>query len=104
MFAVIATGGKQYRVSEGDILKIEKLDVAEGASVTFDSILAVGNQDDTKIGTPTVEGASVTAEVIRQARSRKIMVFKFRRRQNSKRRNGHRQHFTELKITNINAG
>ena len=104
MFATIATGGKQYNVRVGDSLRIEKLTASQGDSITFDQVLCVGDEKGTKIGQPLVSGASVQAEVVAQARARKVMVFKFRRRQNSKRRNGHRQHYTEIKITDINAG
>ncbi len=99
MFAIIKTGGKQYRVTEGDLLQVEKLEGEEGGSVTFDQVLAAGD----KIGTPLVEGASVTAEIVDQGRGRKVIVFKKRRRQNSRRKNGHRQFITTVKITAINA-
>ncbi len=99
MFAIIKTGGKQYRVTEGDLLQVEKLEGEEGGSVTFDQVLAAGD----KIGAPLVEGASVTAEIVDQGRGRKVIVFKKRRRQNSRRKNGHRQFITTVKITAINA-
>lgn len=99
MFAIIKTGGKQYRVTEGDLLQVEKLEGEEGGSVTFDQVLAAGD----KIGAPLVEGASVTAEIVDQGRGRKVIVFKKRRRQNSRRKNGHRQYITTVKITAINA-
>ncbi|WP_150496059.1 50S ribosomal protein L21 [Roseibium aquae] len=104
MFAVIKTGGKQYKVAENDILKVEKLDAEAGSTVTFDEVLMVGTGADTAIGAPTVEGASVVAEVVDQGRNRKIIVFKKRRRQNSRRRNGHRQAYTMVKVTDILTG
>ncbi|HZJ94097.1 MAG TPA: 50S ribosomal protein L21 [Thiopseudomonas sp.] len=103
MYAVIVTGGKQYKVAEGDFLKIEKLDVGAGEAVTFDRVLLVGNGDDVKIGAPVVEGAKVTAEVTAQGRHDKVNIIKFRRRKHSMTRQGHRQWFTEVKITGIQA-
>lgn len=104
MFAVIKTGGKQYTVAADDLVKVEKLDAEAGSTVTFDEVLMVGNGTDTTVGAPTVEGASVVAEVVDQGRGRKIIVFKKRRRQNSRRRNGHRQSFTLVKVTDILTG
>jgi len=104
MFAVIKTGGKQYTVAADDLLKVEKLDAEAGSTVTFDEVLMVGNGTDTTIGAPLVDGASVVAEVVDQGRNRKIIVFKKRRRQNSRRRNGHRQAFTLVKVTDILTG
>ena len=101
MFAVIKTGGKQYTVAQDDLIKIEKLDGEPGETVTFDEVLMVGGGTDTMIGAPRVDGASVVGEVVDQARTRTIIVFKKRRRQNSRRRNGHRQSFTLVKITDI---
>jgi len=101
MFAVIKTGGKQYRVAQDDVIKIEKLAGEAGDTVTFDDVLMVGGETDTMIGAPTVEGASVVGEVVEQGRTRKIIIFKKRRRQNSRRRNGHRQSLTEVRITEI---
>lgn len=103
MYAVIVTGGKQYKVAEGEFLKIEKLDVATGESIAFEQVLLVGNGDDIKIGAPVVEGAKVTAEVIAQGRHDKIRIIKFRRRKHHMKRQGHRQCFTEIKITGIQA-
>jgi len=103
MYAVIVTGGKQYKVAEGDFLKIEKLDVGTGDAVTFDRVLLVGNGDDVKIGAPVVDGAKVTAEVTAQGRHDKANIIKFRRRKHSMTRQGHRQWFTEVKITGIQA-
>jgi len=104
MFAVIKTGGKQYKVAADELLRVEKLDAEAGSTVTFDEVLMVGTETDTTIGAPTVEGASVVAEVVDQGRNRKIIIFKKRRRQNSRRRNGHRQAFTLIKVTDILTG
>ena len=103
MFAVIRTGGKQYRVTPNAILKIEKLEAEPGSTVTFNDVLAVGGEGGLTLGGPTVPGASVTATVIAQDRLDKIIIFKKRRRQNSRRKNGHRQHVTVLRISQINA-
>jgi large subunit ribosomal protein L21 len=103
MFAVIRTGGKQYRVSPNALLKVEKLDAEAGGTVTFTDVLAVGVDGNLTIGSPVVADASVTATVIAQDRLDKIIIFKKRRRQNSRRRNGHRQHVTVLRIGGINA-
>ena len=100
MYAVIKTGGKQYRVSEGQKLRVEKLNGNAGDKVTFDEVLLVGG-DSPKIGQPLVKGAAVQAEITGQDRGKKIVVFKFRRRKNYRRKNGHRQPYTELKITGI---
>tara|TARA_Y100000815_G_C13156406_1_gene429981 strand:+ start:341 stop:670 length:330 start_codon:yes stop_codon:yes gene_type:complete len=104
MFAVIKTGGKQYRVNAEDTLRIEKLDAEAGATVEFSDVLVVGEGADAKIGAPFVKGAVVKAEVVEQTRNRKVIAFKKRRRQNSKRSRGHRQHVTVVKITDIVAG
>ena len=100
MFAVIQTGGKQYRVAQGDRLRVEKLPGDVGAAVTFDKVLLVGG-DSVKVGTPLVTGAKVSAEIVAQGRDKKIIVFKFRRRKNYRRKQGHRQPFTEQKITGV---
>lgn len=102
MYAVIKTGGKQYRVSEGQRLRVERIDGSPGQAVTFDQVLLVGG-DSLKIGQPTVAGASVTAEIVAHDRDKKIIVFKLRRRKNYRRKTGHRQPYTELKITGITA-
>ncbi len=102
MYAVIRTGGKQYRVSQDDVIRIEKIDAERGAEVNFE-VLALGEGDNLQIGTPVIESASVQAKVLRQARDRKILVGKFRRRKNYRRKNGHRQAFTEIKISSIQA-
>ncbi len=103
MFAVIRTGGKQYRVTPDAVLKVEKLDAEPGATVTFTDVLALGEAGNLTLGAPVVAGASVTATVIAQDRLDKIIIFKKRRRQNSRRRNGHRQHVTVLRIGAIRA-
>ena len=103
MYAVIVTGGKQYRVEEGQTLKVEKIETATGESVQLDKVLLVGNGDDVKIGQPVVEGAKVTAEVVAHGRHKKVKIIKFRRRKHSMKQMGHRQWFTELKITSITA-
>jgi len=103
MYAVIVTGGKQYKVAEGEFLEVEKLEVATGESVTFDRVLLVGNGDDVKIGAPVVDGAKVVAEVVSQGRHDKVTIIKFRRRKHHMKRQGHRQWFTEIKITGIQA-
>jgi len=100
MFAVIQTGGKQYRVAQGDRLRVEKLPGDVGAAVTFDKVLLVGGES-VKVGKPHVSGAKVSAEIVAQGRDKKIIVFKFRRRKNFRRKNGHRQPYTELKITGV---
>ena len=101
MFAVIKTGGKQYRVVANDVLTIEKLEAEAGATIEFTEILIVGVGADATIGAPFVAGAKVTAEVVEQMRGKKVIAFKKRRRQNSKRSRGHRQHHTVVRITDI---
>lgn len=101
MYAVIKTGGKQYRVEKDDIIEVELLDAEIGSSITLDEVLLVGNEGKSKIGAPVVSGASVTANVLNQKKGDKIIVFKKKRRQNYRRKNGHRQHITVLKITDI---
>ena len=103
MYAVIKAGGKQYRVSEGDVLRVEKMEAEAGATVEFDQVLMVGG-DDVKLGSPTLEGGRVSAEVMSHGRGRKIDVVKFKRRQGYHRKHGHRQHYTEVKVTGIQAG
>jgi large subunit ribosomal protein L21 len=101
MYAVIVSGGKQHRVKEGETLKLEKLEVETGGSVEFDRVLLVANGDDVKVGAPVVEGAKVTAEVVNHGRHDKVNIIKFRRRKHHMKRQGHRQWFTEVKITGI---
>lgn len=101
MYAVFSTGGKQYRASEGDILRVEKLDVEKGATLELDHVLMVGEGDDVRIGSPIVDGGKVTAEVIDHGRGEKIRIIKFRRRKHHMKQMGHRQYYTEIKITGI---
>jgi large subunit ribosomal protein L21 len=103
MFAVIRTGGKQYRVTPDAVLKVEKLQAEAGETVTFTDVLAVGGDGALKLGSPVLAGASVTATVIAQDRLAKVIIFKKRRRQNSRRKNGHRQCVTVLRVASINA-
>ncbi|WP_337437714.1 50S ribosomal protein L21 [Acidaminococcus fermentans] len=103
MYAIIRTGGKQYRVSEGDVLNVEKLNVEEGQEVVFDEVLTVVNDGDVKVGAPTVAGAKVTAKVVKQGKADKIFVFKYRAKSNYRKRQGHRQPFTQVEITSIEA-
>ena len=103
MHAIIETGGKQYKVAEGDVLYIEKLNAEAGESVTFDKVLAVLNGDSATIGAPVVEGASVTANVVKNGKGKKVLVFKYKPKKNYRRRQGHRQPYTKVEITKINA-
>ena len=102
MYAVIATGGKQYKVSEGDVIRVEKLGVNVGESYTFDQVLIV-NDGEMKIGNPTVEGAVVKASVVSEGRDKKVIVYRYKRKSGYHKKNGHRQSYTELKIEKINA-
>ena len=101
MYAVIKSGGKQHRVVEGETLKLEKIELATGDTVNFDEVLLVGEGENVKIGAPIVEGAKVTAEVIAQGRHKKVNIIKFKRRKHHMKRAGHRQWYTEVKITGI---
>jgi len=101
MYAVFRSGGKQYRAAKGDVLRLEKIDADEGASVEFDEVLLVGDGKDVKVGTPLLDGTSVSGKVLSQGKSRKVPVVKFRRRQNYLRQGSHRQFFTEVEITAI---
>jgi large subunit ribosomal protein L21 len=101
MYAVFRTGGKQYRASEGDRLRVERLDAAEGATVAFDEVLLMGEGADVNVGNPLVPGGRVEAKVTEQGRGKKVVVLKFKRRTNYKRVKGHRQHFTEVEVTSI---
>ena len=103
MFAVFESGGKQHRVSEGDVVRLERMSGEPGQSVEFDRVLMVSEGDDVTVGTPYVEGGKVTAEVVDQGRADKVRVIKFKRRKNYLRRAGHRQQYTEVRITGINA-
>ena len=102
MYAIIATGGKQYKVAEGDIITIEKLGIEAGEKVTFDQVLAVSG-DDLKIGNPTVDGATVDATVVKEGRGKKVIVYKYKRKTGYHKKNGHRQSYTQVKIEKINA-
>ncbi len=102
MYAIIATGGKQYKVAEGDIIRVEKLGVAEGETVTFDQVLAVNN-GELVVGTPNVAGATVTATALKDGKAKKVIVYKYKRKSGYHKKNGHRQAFTQVKIEKINA-
>ena len=104
MYAVFRSGGKQYRAAKGDVLRVEKLDAAEGATVKFDEVLLVGEGSDIKVGHPILTGSTVSGKVVRQGKSRKVPVVKFKRRQNYLRQGSHRQFFTEVEITDISGG
>lgn len=103
MYAVVKTGGKQYTISEGDVFNVENLDGEVGSTLELSDVVAIGSGDDLKIGTPFVEGASVSAEVVEHGRDKKIIVFKKKRRKGYKKKQGHRQGFTSLKVTAIKA-
>ena len=103
MYAVIVTGGKQYKVAEGDVLFIEKLEVEKGAAVTFDQVLMAGDGENVKVGTPVVDGATVEAKVVKNGKAKKIYVYKMKRKKNYRRKKGHRQPYTKVEITKINA-
>ena len=102
MYAIIATGGKQYKVAEGDIIKVEKLGVAEGEKVTFDQVLAISD-DKLTVGDPVVKNATVTASVVSEGKHKKVIVYKYKRKTGYHKKNGHRQAYTEVKIEKINA-
>lgn len=101
MYAVFRAGGKQYRAAKGDILRLEKIDADEGATVKFDEVLLVGEGSDVKVGSPLLSGGSVSGKVLKQGKSKKVSVVKFKRRQNYLRQGTHRQFFTEVEITSI---
>ena len=103
MYAIIETGGKQYKVSEGDVVFIEKLDVAEGEQVTFDKVLVLADGENVTVGAPAVAGASVTGKVEKQGKAKKIYVFKMKRKKNERKKKGHRQPFTKVTIEKFNA-
>ncbi len=103
MYAIIETGGKQYRVQEGDVLFIEKLNVAEGETVEFDNVLAVSNGTELTVGAPVVEGAKVSATVEKNGKARKVIIFKYKAKKDYRKKQGHRQPFTKVKIEKINA-
>ncbi|MDD5866536.1 50S ribosomal protein L21 [Lachnospiraceae bacterium YH-ros2228] len=102
MYAVIQTGGKQYKVSEGDIINVEKLNVEEGQKVNFDQVLLVGG-DEMKVGNPVVSGATVEGSVLRNGKAKKVIVYKYKPKTGYHKKNGHRQAFTQVKIEKINA-
>ena len=104
MFAVVKTGGKQYRVSEGDRLRIETIEAEAGSSVQLEDVLMIGEGDNVNVGTPTISNASVTVKVLDHGRAKKVKILKFRRRKHHMKRMGHRQNYTEVEITGINAG
>ena len=104
MYAVIATGGKQYRVTKDGVLRVEKLDAEPGATVEFDEVLLVGEGADVKVGTPTLKGGKVLATVVRHGKGTKVSIVKFKRRAHYLRQKTHRQTFTEVKVTDIRAG
>lgn len=101
MYAVIATGGKQYRVAKGDVIKVEKLPLDAGSEVQFDQVLMVGQGADVTVGAPYIEGGKVSGKVVAQERGDKIMVIKFRRRKHYRKQMGHRQYYTKVEITGI---
>ena len=103
MYAIIKTGGKQYRVSEGDVITIEKFDVAAEGTVSFDEVVTVVKDGDVKVGTPLVDGAKVTGTVLEHGKAKKILVFKYKAKSNYRRRQGHRQPFTKVRIEKIEA-
>ena len=103
MHAIIETGGKQYKVAEGDTLYIEKLNAEAGDTVTFDKVLAVIDGEKATFGAPAVKGASVTANVVKNGKGRKVLVFKYKPKKNYRRRQGHRQPYTKVEITKVNA-
>ncbi len=102
MYAIIATGGKQYKVAEGDIIRVEKLGKEAGSAITFDRVLAVNN-GSLVVGNPTVANATVSASVVKEGKSKKVIVYKYKRKTGYHKKNGHRQMYTEVKIDKINA-
>jgi large subunit ribosomal protein L21 len=103
MYAVIATGGKQYKVTKGETLRVEKLDGEEGSTIKLDNVLMVADGDKVDVGTPTLEKASVTAKITAHGRGDKVEIIKFRRRKHSRSQAGHRQSYTEIEVTDIKA-
>lgn len=101
MYAVIRTGGKQYRVAQGDVVKVEKLEGDAGTELTFEDVLLVGDDEQTRIGTPVIEGAQVKGTIVEQGRDKKLLIFKFRRRKGYKLKKGHRQSITRVRIDEI---
>ena len=103
MYAVIETGGKQYRVQEGDVVSVEKLGLIEGEGYTFDKVMMVSGEDGVKVGNPYVEGVTVEATTIKEGRGKKVVIYKYKSKKGYHKKNGHRQSYTMLKITKINA-
>ncbi len=103
MYAIIKTGGKQYMVNEGDVLMVEKLDVESGAKVMFEEVLAVGNNGELQVGNPVVAGAKVEATVVENGKTKKVIVFKYKPKKDYRKKQGHRQPFTKVRIEKINA-
>ena len=103
-FAIVQAGGKQYRVSAGDTIRVESLPADQGDTVTLDEVLMISHDGDMIVGTPTIEGASVDAEVVAKGKDKKIVILKFKAKTRYRRKNGHRQHFTDLRVTNISSG
>lgn len=103
MYAIIETGGKQYKVESGDVIYIEKLDVEENADVTFDKVVAIGADDGIKVGAPYVDGATVSAKAVKNGKGKKVIVFTYKSKKNEKRKKGHRQPYTKVEIAAINA-
>ncbi len=103
MYAVISTGGKQYKLAQGDVCRFEKLDAEEGATVDFDKVLMTADGDNINIGTPFVDGGKVTATVKSHGRAKKVEIMKFRRRKHHQKKTGHRQYYTEIEVTGISA-
>ncbi len=103
MYAVISTGGKQYKLAQGDVCRVEKLDAEEGATVEIDKVLMIADGDNINIGTPYVDGGKVTATVKSHGRAKKVEIMKFRRRKHHQKRTGHRQYYTEIEVTAISA-
>lgn len=101
MYAIISSGGKQYKVEQGDILRVEKLEAAVGSEIVLDRVLMVADDDDIKIGQPVLEGVAVNGTVVEQGKARKILVFKYKRRKRFQKKQGHRQQFTAIKINSI---
>ena len=103
MYAIVKTGGKQYKVAQGDVLFVEKLEANEGDVVTLDQVLAVAGENGLTVGSPVVEGATVTAKVVAQGKAKKVIVYKYKRKSGYHKKNGHRQQFTKVKIESITA-
>lgn len=103
MYAIVATGGKQYKVQEGDVIYVEKLNAEEDSTVELNEVLAVGKEDGLVVGNPLVEGAKVTTKVLKQGKSKKVIVFKYKRKKDYRKKQGHRQPYTKLQIEKIEA-